>query len=442
MRILLDKLIKQYFYLLIFLIIAGIHGSTSLFVGFVSDDWDLLRLAPQHGLFQALENHHFSPFVTSLFKLSDAGYLTPFFWHLLGLSIHFINCILLGNFLVKQKYSDFTSRWTVVLFAISSAGLEALIWCCALPYVFSATLILFGLNYALISRGFLRLTLLFALFFVWDSYVFYFPLLLIFFWGKGSLKTYVPCFLVFAGSFWLRGYLGIGSGYTSNSFAFVTKSLLADPMLTVFPQFTAEFYSSIVGKALGAGLLLSALVAALYFVELRRVYLSFFLLLVPAAWLSYPQSRYFYLPALFLFTLIFFLIEKLRWTSLKWGLCIAFASTHLYWASTKAMLWRDAYTESQLVKSAIEQLAEKEKRPLVVINLPDRYGPPGLIWRPYMWRCGYKEIAAKMQPVRTRDNKDSASNQDIPLVDRKHVPSYFPDQVVVEVTAAGTLKKL
>ena len=106
------------------------------------------------------------------------------------------------------------------------------------------------------------------------------------------------------------------------------------------------------------------------------------------------------------------------------------------WAVDRAALWKGAYREAQRVKAAIEAEMQNLPGPTVVVNLPDRYGPADMMWRPYVWRNGLIAFNGEITRVNTPGVPFTWDVSDTPVMERSDIRKRYPGYKLIEVTYA------
>jgi hypothetical protein len=427
-------------------------------IGFVSDDYDLVATAGATPWLKPLEEHHYSPVLAALWKLSSQDAIGPKTWHGLALAAHCANILLLWLILVRRlSVGRFQAWMAALLFAVNAPGFEALAWACALGYVLVTSCVLTAVLVALsrpeeFSRrtpwvlGILQL----AAYAIWDWGALLAPMVLashVLFspprnaaQAMRSARSLLPMVVCWAAVPIVKRSLGIALGYAvSLDLARSAYFLLTAPLRTVYPWGEAALFKS------PAGLAAAGLVVLLFVLGSRadrRIGWASALFLLcqgPYALLGAPESRYFYLGTAFLACAAVIGLARLppRIMRAHVVLLIALVGLHGLCSVGRALLWKGAYLEAVHVKSAIEALAAGEpERELVVVNLPDRYGPPGLVWRPYVWRRGLSAIHARIVRVNTPGCPFTWAESGIPAMPRERIASEYRGRRICEVIDA------
>ncbi len=394
--------------LTLLLVIVAIYGTTIFGVGFISDDYSLLHRAESHQFLSAMENHHYSILINTLFSGVAEGDITPAFIHIFALGFHLINCCAVLFFLEKILEIPSTQAFiTSLLFAISPAGFEALIWCCAIPYIIVttgilATLILYGLwlkrdeNLQSSTRLWALPCIQLASFFIWEWALLILPLLLLMAMlfpssipEKKRLQFLIGTACVWVGFLLLRKVFGLNLGYHVNSIKNIIGYLIATPFVSLMPMLPKSFYCA------PSGIFCSFVTFAIFSwmsVKNRTMGILFALLLVcqlPTAFFGYPQSRYLYFPSFAMYgCLVLMLSQMKRVTMLLYGAVI---TAYVAIAIMRVDYWKEASNVTQEIYGQVTQTLERHSSSVVILDFPDSYGPEEVIWRPYLWRCG-KEI--------------------------------------------------
>ncbi len=385
-----------------------LYGFTLTGVGFVSDDFTLIKMAETHDFFSAMEPHHHSLLINVLFKGVAAGFIGPNTFHVLALIFHVMNCLLLLYFLDSCLHIGRNKALFVcIFFAVNLPGREALIWCCAVPYVVVTTFILLSmviygdaLN-KIPRRSTLTTTLLlsflqFAAFMVWDWAVLIFPVLFLMACLlpnertlKEKLRLLIVPGCVWGGIFIARQLFGMTNGYQINGFSEIIKILLSAPFLGLFPFLPKYFYTSSFG-------IMAAVVCFTGFVwtAMRNrtilFFFAFFLLSqLPQAVFGHPQSRYFYFPVFALYASIAILFPT-RFAFSKFAIpsFILFMLTGFsYMTFNRILSWQEASQIINRLSGEIQHAMSVHKQ-IYLVEFPDSYGSEETIWRPYLWRSG------------------------------------------------------
>lgn len=432
-------------------------------VGFLADDYYLLQRAGESPWFHPLEAHHYSLIINLLFKGASAGIFSPFIFHFLALVFHGANCVLVYR--IAQKifyYEKSKARILAFLFAVNPAGLEAIVWCCAIGYVVCTFWILIGIcvfmNYQKEpnqqNTAYRHATLIFiqlCSYLSWDWGIMFTPILFLIalffpttYWKRAlQPKRYSLLFPLFI--FWfsilvIKKFNGAHFGYQVNEPHEFIVNLLVSPFLGLFPQFSKAFYTSPLGVALA--IIILATVAWTAWRSRTALFMTvlFFVCQMPPALLGHPQSRYFYLPIFALyFVLLLFLDQVEAFTRIrKFALFCAFALFLVYfeWASFRLELWNEANIQAKTIREKISSLPSTEK-PILIINLPDRYGPDGMIWLPYICRSETSFGKMDFEQVYTPDCPNLYQNRDIPLLSREEIESKYENYAIYELTYAN-----
>ena len=110
---------------------------------------------------------------------------------------------------------------------------------------------------------------------------------------------------------------------------------------------------------------------------------------------------------------------------------------HGIWTVERSNLWKDASEQALKVKSEIENIADVSAEELIVVNLPESYGPEGMWWRPFVWQNGFPVVSRKQRvnipgtPYVRREEESGISG--IRMMSRDEIISTFPAGHVYEV---------
>ena len=107
------------------------------------------------------------------------------------------------------------------------------------------------------------------------------------------------------------------------------------------------------------------------------------------------------------------------------------AASSLWWAMERSLLWRSAWLQAQMFRERILALPEAGSG-LVIVNLPDSYGPEGLIWRPYVWRNGMPGIGRSFERVNTPGAPFTWEAGPVPVLPRDSIPARYPGAAIYE----------
>ncbi|MEC7838952.1 MAG: hypothetical protein VX777_02810 [Chlamydiota bacterium] len=411
------------YFLALVLTIVVIYGPSIAGVGFISDDFTLLSNAGSHNFFSPMEGHHYSLLINTLFKLSTKGVIGPPFFHGVALLLHGINSCLILFFMTScldiSKEKSFVSA---LLFAINPAGVEALVWCCAVPYtaITSITLIsmiIYANHLSMpyssrISTSILLTSLLILGFLVWDWAILILPILVAIalllpkktnFLDELKLLT-LPT-LAFLTIVILKKVLGMSLGYYFNSFSHVFGIIFLSPFVGIAPIFSKAFYSSLIGITLALTTFSIFLWASTQSKEGLLLFTVFILSQIPQALFGHPQSRYFYFSSFALYATLIIAIPKFPKYALATAL-LTFASIAYY----RIELWKQGSSVAQKMLEDINHAINQHNSKIAIINLPDTYGSESIIWKPFLWRSG-RDIFRGMIT-------DKADN---------HLPTYYID---------------
>jgi len=393
---------KQLTYTITLMItIMAIYGSSIFAIGFMSDDFTLLSKAQSHNFFYAMEGHHHSLLINSLFKLAANAIIGPSFFHVLALFLHIANAVLVMIFLQSGlNISPEKAFLSALLFAINSAGVEAIVWCCAIPYTGIATIILISMTiYARwISHQHLSgkivsliLTLLLIIgFIIWDWAILILPLLSVIALTMPSdiklnskVKVLILPAITLFSILLFRNISGMSLGYHLNTIPKAIGSIVLSPFIGIIPFLPKTFYSSILG------IVLSTLTFSLLtWLSTRSkktllLFVVFLLCQVPQALFGHPQSRYFYFSSFALYAIIIISIPKNpRFVVIMFILICSSAALY------RVELWKQASTVVQKMLYQINSTIDQHDTKIAIGNMPDSYGPEMIIWRPFLWRCG------------------------------------------------------
>lgn len=422
-------------------------------VGFISTDYDILRTAAGARWFQPLERHHWSPIVHSLFKATQAGLVGRPVWVALAFFGHCANILLVWRILLRWGIGEVEAGLITVLFALCPAGFEALAWSSAVGYVLVTSVILFALRRLLRPRlmdsrkpGWELAALQLLAFAVWDWGILLTPLIAVSLilhlhapYDKASTLKKALVFLAPAMVCWglvlaAKAVLGHPLGYSVDVSPLRAAYLLVSaPLRAVYPNGPTPFYRSAIGVAAAVCLIAVVTVRAVADRRIATAASGFVLSQVPYLLLGAPESRYFYVASPFLSAAVILAASLARRRSILAAAGVILVGTHAFWATERAVLWRGAYREAQRVRLAIEERMRSPQDTKVVVNLPDRYGPPDMMWRPFVWRDGLGAISGRIIRVNTPDAPFTWRESGIPVMDRPDILRAYPRHDVMEV---------
>jgi hypothetical protein len=105
--------------------------------------------------------------------------------------------------------------------------------------------------------------------------------------------------------------------------------------------------------------------------------------LLPVALFGILQSRYAYISTPFLGVTIMYSASQFRTKYVSLAVCLALLVAHTIFAVQRSHLWAGAYRAAREVKTQIQEIPNTTETQLVVLNLPDSYGPPTMFWRQF-----------------------------------------------------------
>jgi hypothetical protein len=211
------------------------------------------------------------------------------------------------------------------------------------------------------------------------------------------------------------------------------KYFLGSPLLGLFPYQPLGFYQSTTGIMLGIFLLLLIFFFSIRYFFVRFQVVLFFLCQIPYVIFAAPQSRYFYFPVLFLYASLLFVTSKIPKRSIQMALLTAFIAINAFWAYDRSRLWKGAYEQAQEVKRQIETIPLGMNEKLLIVNLPDHYGPEDMIWPPFMWRHGISVFERTFELVNTIGCPYTYERSGIPFMDRSSIKRSFKGMTIYEV---------
>jgi hypothetical protein len=437
----------------ILLVASGIQLIGSLWGGYLSDDYDLLQQAREVTVLGALWGHHFSPVMNTLFRLSAHHGLPPILWHGVALVVHLINvilvfCLVRSGFHLRRS----SALVSTTLFALSAAGHEALAWTCSLGYVLVLPCILLALLGVLtvpkiraIPMGVALAVLQVCAFAIWDWGVLLFPLATVAVFmcriRNGDIKFHHAFLMLWAcgatwvALLWLKRSMGYDHGYHAGVGELIlgAKMIAAAPLTGLFPNTTLTFLKSI------SGALCAVVIWGVLFwsaVRSRTIALAlslYFVCVLPVMLFGVLQSRYAYIAAPFLSVAVVCAIGRLAWCRLRLVLSLILIVAHALFAEQRSRMWLGASRVADELREAIESAPVVPGRDLVIVNLPDSFGPADMIWRPFVWRNGLSCFRSAIKRVNTPDCPFVWREGPIPVMEREQIRSLLPNSDVYEV---------
>lgn len=427
-------------------------------VGFLSDDYDLISRAALTPSLRALEAHHWAPFLTLIFRATHAGTVGRWTWISIAYAAHCANIAMVWCILIlRLRASVLVACIATVLFTVCCAGFEALAWSCALGYVLTTTIILLGLLLLLsLDRDFsassavgLAALQIVALV-IWDWGILFSPMMALCFAARdirpGNISSVFrrgvillwPSFgcwsLVLAAKV---AFLGQPLGYSvSFSLARSAYFLVTAPLRCIYPNGSTLFYKSALGLSVSLCMLALLMVGSLRDRRIGAACAMFLLCQIPYAFLGAPESRYFYVACPFLYTSIALSMSYVPGHRTRLAMALALVTMSTVWGVHRAALWRGAYREAQRIKTEIELRTQDQPAPTVVVNLPDRYGPENLMWRPYVWRNGLSAFKEEIIRVNTPGVPFVWDASGIPVMTRENVFRKYSGHRLIEVKYA------
>lgn len=386
-------------------------------VGFISDDWSLLQRAETGSIFSVMEQHHYSPFIAAIYKATAYFRLSPIWIHLLAFMIHGIN-IFLVTVLCGRLGMTKGEKWIVsTLFALSPAGFESLAWCCAIGYVLCSTWILLAIRLTIASKDLVmpkypyRLAFLQLLAFAtWDWGILLTPLAVCVKWfycRQWEIKPFYLSSFIWGAVLLAKKLAGFSMGYEMNSPLEALKNIAASFMLIIWPEFSRSFYTSYLGGALGVlSVLLFLWLAFKDRISLVGL-LLFILATIPVALLSYPQSRYVYLSAIFLYWV---LARFCHQGVLGKAFALIYIVGSLSWTIERRDMWIEADLQAKFYKKSVES-ANQVYEKLALANVPDQVTGFDRVWLPTVWRCGTECLGSSILVMNPFGKEPLAENE-------------------------------
>ena len=427
-------------------------------VGFLSDDYDLIHGAAGTSWCGALRVTTGLPSSRQCSRLpvqalSGDGHGSPSSTQHICANIAMVWQILIRRLAVSRLEAGTVT----FLFTLCSAGFEALAWSCALGYVLTLTIVLLGFLLLLpLDRDitassrvrFAALQIIALL--IWDWGILFFPLMALCFAfsvthsrdissvlrkGASLLWPSFGCWLLFLV---IKASLGQSQGY-SVSLSPVRSAyfLLTAPLRCTYPNGPTPLYKSPLGLSVSLCMFLALVVTSRMSPNDPCRDCDFLCLSDSVRVVRSRRNRgIFTLRAPFSIHRSFFPRRTSPAQNIRLAVVFALVVMNAVWAVDRAALWKGAYREAQRVKTAIEAQMRHRSGPIVVVNLPDRYGPENLIWRPYVWRNGLTAFNGEIIRVNTPCVPFTWDASGIPVMARSDIRKEYPDHKLIEVTYA------
>jgi hypothetical protein len=366
-----------------------------------------------------VEQHHYSPFITGLFKFVSHYEISPLWIHLLAFCIHGINIYLVLGLCGRLGLNKWQKWITATLFALSPAGFESLAWCCAIGYILCSTWIILALRLTVTSKSnptnsfSSRVALLqFLAFVTWDWGVLLTPLIVIvkyIYLKEYNLRDLIPAIAVWIGVLILKKLSGLSLGYELNSPITALSHIGTSFMLTIWPEFSRTFYTSMLGLGL-AGLTLLGFLWMGYKDLISRLGLFLFVVsIIPVALIGYPQSRYVYLSAIFLYWILARLLDR---STVGRVAALVYVVAAIVWTVERRDLWIEADLQARFYKKNVESaLVAYDK--IALLNVPDQVKGFDRVWLPTVWRCGWECFGPDVM-VLNPYGKESIAEKEVP----------------------------
>lgn len=408
-----------FFPLLLFSIACALQLYMAVSIGFFSDDYDLLQNALNQTVAYGL---HYSPFANFLWKLTAQGFLTAQEWHLFALGLHYLNAFLVFLF-IKRRIPEGTTpaSYAAAFVAVNPLGVEALAWSCCLGYLLTFTWLMIGLfiydsfrthTTKVLSRALLLALLQGIAFLSWDWGILLFPTLCTMaliethFWKNASIRNrwlafFLPIGLCWCVGVWLRATSEYAVRWQENGLLEIGSFLIGAPVIGFFPNLNKNLYLSLWGYGLTLGIYF-------WLVSIIRknrmalgLFFCFFISIIPWVLFGNLSGRYFYLSMPFLYMILAMGRSTFPANKLFTFCLTALLLLESVWMTTRVELWKGAYQQAEWLKKEMEHLASTEtEKTLILINLPEAYGPESLAMRPQLWFGGLNTFIPDMVALR------------------------------------------
>lgn len=418
-------------------------------LGLLSDDHVLASVAATRAsVLEPLEPHHVSLPIQALFASLAADQGRAAAWHGAVVAVHLLSAAILHRAARALGLERTLALLAAGLFAATPAGVEAVLWLAAAGYVFASPWTLLALERALargrssvlgtgLSIGALQVGALLS----HDTGIFLAPVLAAFLAcaGQGPLarraKVAIPAVAAALGVSALKhasGWVAAAYGTTHGPLE-AAKAVLVGPCVCLVPCGQKSFYGSPAGVGLALGILALLGIGARRSAVVRASLLGYLVTVVPSAVLATPQSRYLYVPSAFVALAVAAtlgaLVRSPRW---RRALAAALVTLSIVAAAERAAWFEGARREADATRAQIESLPASA-RPLVIVDLPDRYGPGRAILRPYVWRNGAAvAVGRPFTAVNVPGADFTWEESPIPLLARAAVRERFPEAAIFE----------
>jgi hypothetical protein len=102
------------------------------------------------------------------------------------------------------------------------------------------------------------------------------------------------------------------------------------------------------------------------------------------ALIGYPQSRYVYFAAIFLYWILARLLDR---NSLGRVAAVVYVLAALFWTIERRDVWIEADLQARFYKKAVDAGIDAYGK-VALANVPDQVKGFDLVWLPSVWRCG------------------------------------------------------
>jgi hypothetical protein len=205
-------------------------------------------------------------------------------------------------------------------------------------------------------------------------------------------KLLIPVGICWLGALTVRSFSDHGVFWQHNDFVTAARFLFGSPLLGLFPNLNKESYFSVPILFLFVAMVLFLGRAAWKQGIVLALLICFFGAVVPWVRGGNPSSRYFYLAMPFLYLALTLALQQLKSQYIAWGIATALLVSQFWSTYERAVLWVEADQQAHaLMKEVVVLLSTFPSEKMVIVNVPEAYGPQQMPMRPQMWYCGFKE---------------------------------------------------
>ncbi len=245
----------------------------------------------------------------------------------------------------------------------------------------------------------------------------------------------VPCAAMWFLLVVVKLAFGCQSGYHSalDNLVLGAKMVVAAPLTNLLPNTTVTFLNSTWGVLLACAIWVALCWSAIKSHVVMLALSLYFVCVLPVQLFGVLQSRYAYIATPFLCVAVVCAVIQLKPKHIRIAICLLLVLGHAVFAIQRSQLWFRSYRAASSLRAAIQSIRVPIGRDLVVVNLPDSFGPPNLIWRPFVWRNGLSTFGRDIKRVNTPGCPFTWSKALIPSVPRDQIVASHPGCEVFEV---------